>query len=275
MSLSNPLTHLAQNRVSPLCRLPLELRTQIYRAVFHPTFLRESDFMTGESKGGRYGEGLSRACKQLYTETRHYYFYYTEFIFRNANNCEKFLQAIGNHVQHLGTLELMFDLASERDYIAMTRICYVLKVHAKRLFRLHLNMPSSPSRYLQAPLYWPNNKNNKPAEVYDLQLRPSRHHLAEINTLRIFTVVGHPNNDMWEEAIFKVIASIQQTADRELKQTKVCMDTSHAIRWVYAIAVDGTDWEEIRLRLERGLGAKGSMIRTRNPDNHREQASRS
>jgi hypothetical protein len=262
MSLANPSTKVGADGI--FLSLPPELRSQIYGNIFHSRGSRASECITTELLGCRCGEGLSRACKQLYLDSRRSYFYHAEFIFRNANNCEKFLEGIGHHIEHLGALDITFHMGSETDCKAMIKICELLQA-ARALFSLHLDMRSSSSalrpprrypRFPRTPLYWPTRVLTP--EGYDLQLRAPRHPLAEIKALRTFTVVGHPYNDEWEEAIFKVIASIKQTGRMGHGHEQLFLNRSDmpdlsdiGRKYMYGIAIDGSDCEDIRNRLER------------------------
>jgi hypothetical protein len=198
--------------------------------------------------GCRCGEGLSRTSKQLYLESRHYYFRHAKFTFRDVNTCEKFLKAIGHNIEHLEALAVGFNTHSDTACSAMDSIFGLLR-NGGRLFNLHLDMQTNQNlRYSPPPLYWPYIIS--PAESYDLQFRVARHPLAELKTLRTLTVIGHPYSDEWEEVLFKLISTIKQAAYEESEQHPQIFTNAigEGCDWFYGITIDTFDEEQIRLR---------------------------
>lgn len=225
-----------------LVGLPLEIRQQIYRHVFHeqPKSCHQCevfDLRLG-SLGCLCGEGLSRANRKLYRESRSRYYNCARFIFKNVSACKRFLDDIGHNTMHISALAVTY----KNEYAQLDLLRYILGRFRKSESLHALQLTVEPwDGHLKAgpPIYLPTARQEyTDADFYDWTLRYQKHPLAHLSHLRSLTIQGHPGTGEVEEAIFKASSRIKQLAQGEGHNASTTEDYYNGMaEWFYKIEV--------------------------------------
>ncbi|KAG9236069.1 hypothetical protein BJ875DRAFT_457354 [Amylocarpus encephaloides] len=218
-----------------LLGLPLELRHQIYGHIFHEQCQQEQSSI---NKDCICGARLSCTNRQLRTESRHLYFSHTRFNLQ-ANNVKGFVKDMGGYIEHIKDLSITFADPPIIEAPLESLCATLLDKGTVQQLKLVFPRSSEPRlrRNLPRPFYWPGVASE--AEMYDLELRPSRHSLAEIKTLRTLIILGHPLQ--LEESVFRLINNVANAGVRRedgQRHCGRCMIESHEGTLLYVIGMD-------------------------------------
>jgi len=243
-AVGDPQTSVQPQSPSRSCYLPnipFEIRVEIYKYVFHVK-KRTSHVKTGlstrtENKGCCCGEGLSRANRQIYNETRHFYYNCAAFEFNSPTACNVFLQRIGNNVQHLSCLAI-----ADKDLFSYAMLLHEIFSKFEPTSKLHdlclraLPDGTDPSGYADyAPLFFTRQRQLHHAAAYDVSLRPSRHSIGELKGITHLTLQGQRTVLQMEEHLLKLILTMEARYEENMfiGRSEWAVDNNQG--WVYHI----------------------------------------
>ncbi|KAF4630933.1 hypothetical protein G7Y89_g7205 [Cudoniella acicularis] len=216
--------------------IPLEIRLQIYDYIFHV-----DSFKCGPMgiMGCHCGEELSRTNRQIYAECRPLYYNRARFVLRDPTKCIKFLDSIGQNIEHLRDLGLR--LKNNYSDSALLRNVFERFPLGSNLRHLQLNIYSNEGFGredhvgVSPPLYWPMNREDSSAVAYDLRYRPASHPLAKLRSLHSLTVTGIPGLSEIEESIYRLSLSIDERGRKERNTVFTSNSVAPCTAWFYRI----------------------------------------
>lgn len=204
---------------SPLLNLPIELREEIYKQIFHECHVDDlpcNTYLEGRGDTGCWcGNGLSLTNHQFYNETRRMFYNCVRLIFLDPVSCERFFRKLGRKAEWVTSLKVTYEDIFSQACLFRDIFRYIGPNSNLRNLVLHVSSwdtePDSP------PLYFPSLQKSLWAARYDLSLRPARHPLTKLKSIMFLSVIGHPTVEM-EEAIFKLSLEMEERARLEGKQ---------------------------------------------------------
>ncbi|CZT47754.1 uncharacterized protein RSE6_08356 [Rhynchosporium secalis] len=197
--------------------LPPELRQQIYNEIFkiyHCDYTYPFPYRIYTDtahRGCRCGQGLSLTSNFFYKETRHLYYKHATFVFETPLSCVRFFNGIGSQSENIGALSISF---SYRE-IYLLRTLFNRPSLVSNLHTLHLNYTSEPLRPFFEPIYLPSAQKNDPKIACEIQLKPGKHSLARLGSLRNLGIEGVIEDDEVQEALVKLSLNIENAARNE------------------------------------------------------------
>jgi hypothetical protein len=220
-----------------LLGLPPELRLQICGYLFHTNTSNCEDY---GFRGCRCGDNACRTNTQLFDELRPLRFNHARFIFKDPTACSRFLGYIGDDCIHLRDVAITFRILHSETVILRDIFSKLKGNNNIRDLQLEIKNEdgSEVSSSPDPPACCPSALERSPALAYDLLMRPSKHPLGDLKSLRALTVIGHPGTGGVEEALFKLSRTIDRLARKEGKtletqQTQLPCDT-----WFYRISIE-------------------------------------
>jgi len=231
------------SEANPLLSLPTELRQEIYGWIFHDQHgsnvpCNIFNLQRGNI-GCRCGDGLSRTNRQLYNETRPHFYNCARFVFMTPIACKKFLESIGSRADWMGSLKVSYT----DNYFEPFLFRNIFRSFGPDSNLRYLSLQVAPRKRSlledhPLPMYLPSSQIAFPAEFYDLSLRPGKHPLVELNSIRSLTVVGHPEIGEMEEAILHLSLKMEKKAREEGKYAKKVEELHVGFReWFYSIEI--------------------------------------
>ena len=215
-----------------LLGLPLELRLQICGYLFHTDTYKCEAY---GFRGCRCGDNVARTNHQLFNELRPIRFHHARFVFKEPIVCLRFLEYIGDDIIHLRDVGLTFRTLHS-DTIILRDIFSILKGKGLRDLQLEIKNEdgSDVSSFPDPPVYCSLAHEESPALLHDLALRPSKHPLGDLKSLRALTVIGHPGTGEIEEALFKLRRTMGiLVRSLEIQEALACN------AWFYRVSIAG------------------------------------
>ncbi|XMA09069.1 hypothetical protein WAI453_001860 [Rhynchosporium graminicola] len=197
--------------------LPPELQQQIYNEIFkiyHCDYTYPFPYRIYTDtahRGCRCGQGLSLTSHFFYKETRHLYYKHATFVFETPLSCVRFFNGIGSQSENVGALSISF---SYRE-IYLLRTLFNRPSLVSNLHTLHLNYTSEPLRPFFEPIYLPSAQKNDGKIACEIQLKPAKHSLARLGSLRNLGIEGVIEDDEVQEALVKLSLNIENAARNE------------------------------------------------------------
>lgn len=205
--------------------LPTELKQQIYDNLFHlPSESARPceivDYWTKQNTGCRCGENFSMVSRDIYKNTRALFYNCASFVFLTPALCQRFVETIGRHCLEVGSLEITYTNTVYES--SLLQAIFEPLRPSNKLVQLEFDVRAREEEpYQNLPIYMPRQIAVDAATLWDLELRPMHHPLADLKALRKLTVRGHPGISEIEEVLFRASKNVERLARSQQRYQRV------------------------------------------------------